>query len=93
MRIVRSRVERCGMCADGERDLRVAHPCGAVAAIESRVLLNQAETKVFAGLLWLREQWHENVVWKAKRLGCTMLGRHNITCEGRVDHRVPRRVR
>ena len=89
MRVVRSRIERCGMCQDGERDLGAAHPCGALAAVEGRVLFNEVETHVLTGALWLREQWHENVVWRTQRLACTLLGRHNRTCDGRVDHRPP----
>lgn len=87
MRVVSQTVERCGMCGDGRRDLGADHPCGSVAAIESRILLNRAETKVFAVLLWLRSQWFEEVVWRWLRALCRLFGRHGRACEGRTDHR------
>lgn len=86
MHIVRSTVEWCRNCQNGLNDIG-PHPCGDYAALESRLVFNRFETRLLMGLMWLREQWYERVVWQALRLQCRAFGRHNKSCDGRRDHR------
>jgi hypothetical protein len=88
MRIVRQRTELCGMCSDGDRAIG-EHPCRSVAAIETRILLNRAETKALGAVHWVRERWFEDVVYRALRARCVLFGRHSAVCGGRADHRRP----
>lgn len=86
MRVARNKVEFCGLCADGTRNIG-DHPCQSTAAIETRFVLNSAETKVLNGVWWIREQWFEEVVFRASRLRCLVFGKHGLACRGRADHR------
>jgi hypothetical protein len=86
MRVARNKVELCGLCSDHERDIG-DHPCQSTAAIETRFVLNRAETKALNAAWWLRELWFEQVVYRASRARCRVFGKHGVTCPGRADHR------
>lgn len=86
MRIVRSRIESCATCSDGDRPVG-DHPCRITAAIEGRLVLNRVDTKLLGVALRVREQWHEQVIWAVARARCRLFGTHGVTCQGRADHR------
>lgn len=88
MRIVRFRIDRTDHPAlhAEARGVYCYIPAETSTAIEGRIVLNRFEVALLDAVLWVRNQWFEQVTYRLGRLLCRAFGWHNVTCRGRVDH-------